>query len=34
VQELLDEIEQLATETRQVVLGGETRDPIPTTVED
>ncbi len=29
VQELLDEIEQLAAETRQVVLGGEARDPIP-----
>lgn len=34
VQELLDEIEQLATETRQVVLGGETRGPIPTTGEN
>jgi glutamate formiminotransferase/formiminotetrahydrofolate cyclodeaminase len=28
VQQLLDDIEQLAAETRQVVLGGEARDPI------
>ena len=34
VQELLDEIEQLAAETRHVVLGGETRDPIPASDED
>lgn len=34
VQELLDEIEQLAAETRQVVLGGENRDPIPASDED
>ncbi len=33
VQQLLDEIEQLAAETRQVVLGGESREPIPTSGE-
>ncbi len=34
VQELLDRIEQLAAETRQIVLGGETREPIPAPAED
>ncbi len=34
VQELLNEIEQLAAETRQVVLGGDTREPITASDED
>ena len=31
VQELLDEIDRLAASTREVVLGGEPRDPVPAT---
>jgi hypothetical protein len=32
VHELLDEIERLVLQTREVVLGGESRDPIPAPV--
>ena len=32
VQDLLDEIERLVLETRETVMGGETRDPIPAPV--
>jgi formiminotetrahydrofolate cyclodeaminase len=34
VQELLDEVGQLAAQTREAVLGGEQRDPIAPSVED
>jgi len=34
VQDLLDEIDRLAADTRQVVMGGESRDPIPAPAED
>lgn len=34
VQELLDEVGQLAAQTREAVLGGEQRDPIASSVED
>jgi glutamate formiminotransferase/formiminotetrahydrofolate cyclodeaminase len=34
VQELLDEIARLAADTREVVLGGEAREPVPTPAGD
>jgi formiminotetrahydrofolate cyclodeaminase len=34
VQELLEEVGQLAAQTREAVLGGEQRDPIASSVED